>query len=469
MRNFTIAALISALVMAGCTSTSVNMRSAGIAYDRGDYTEAIELYEAELKDNPANAQAWYEVGQAYRIEGEYEKMSKAFDKSLEITDKYYNQIFDTRDSLWVRFFNQGVPLFNEKKYDEALKYFDKAVIVDSENPEGYRERGVCYLQMGEKDEAVKDFNTVIKADKEVKDLVTRINLALIYFQADDYEKASPLYEEVLKHDPENIMAISKLALIYQQQEKSEMAIKLYEKVTRTKKDDPDLWFNLGILYFQMGRYEEAFKSFNNVVDLNPDDVESLMNLVNSLWKVELCTEAIPYLERIVKLEPDNDSAWQFLVVAYTKAGRVKEGKAALDKYKTLKGISILDEDKIFLDKLKAEERNYPEYVKKMKNFPLEFIIEKNDEKNAWGRAQSWIGKYSSMKLQTATDYIIQTYNPPEGELKFGYYITKTPLDKGIQITVKCICGKSFPYLIERNAHILSYYIKTGEIVPELIH
>ncbi len=335
MRYFPIILLLSAVMLAGCSSTSVNMRSAGIAYDMGDYAEAIKFYQAELEINPGNAQAWFEMGQAYRNEGEYEKMSQAFDESLGASDKYYNQIYDTRDSLWVKFFNQGVPLFNEQKYEQALKHFNTAVIIDPENPEGYKERGTCYLQMGKKKEAINDLNIVIEADPEVKDLTTRINLASIYFMDRNYDKAVPLYETVLKHDPENILAISKLALIYQEQGKSERAIELYEKVLKTKKDDPDLWFNLGILYFQMERFQDAVKSFNKVVELNPEDVESLMNLVNSLWRVELFTEAIPYLEKVVKLDTENAIAWQFLAVAYTKDGRVKEGKAALDKYKAL--------------------------------------------------------------------------------------------------------------------------------------
>jgi tetratricopeptide (TPR) repeat protein len=311
------------------------MRSAGIAYDRGDIDEAIPLYEQEITENPTNPQAYFELGNCYRLKGDYKKMSEMFDKSLDNGDKFYNQIFDTRDSLWIKFFNLGVPLFNERKYEEALPYFEKAVIIDPENSDGYNERGMCYLQVGEKEKAAEDFKTVIKFDEKGENITVRLNLASIYFKNKDYDSATPLYSEVLKFQPDNVLAISKLALIYQEKGDSEKAIQLYEKVIDTKKDDPDLWFNLGILYFQMDRFDEAIKSFNKVVEINPDDVESLMNLVNSLWKAEMFKEAVPYLEKVVEIQPDYADAWRFLSVAYVKAGQVKEGKKALEKFKEL--------------------------------------------------------------------------------------------------------------------------------------
>lgn len=114
---------------------------------------------------------------------------------------------------------------------------------------------------------------------------------------------------------------------------------------------------------------------------------------------------------------------------------------------------------ISMKNLTPEERSYFE---KVEAFPLEFIIPKIEADDAWGRAQSFIGRFSSMKLQTVTDFVIQTYNP--SDIKFGYYVTKTPMDDDIQITVQCITEGWFSGDdARRNAHILAYYMKTGEL------
>ncbi len=108
------------------------------------------------------------------------------------------------------------------------------------------------------------------------------------------------------------------------------------------------------------------------------------------------------------------------------------------------------------------------YLDKVNAFPLKFIISKSEEKDAWGRAHSFIGQFSSMKLRTVTDSVLRTYNPAVLYVKFGYYVTKTPLEgDAIQIYVRCNTGNVFASgEAKTNAHILAYYIKTGELTHE---
>ncbi|MFC1595651.1 hypothetical protein ACFL3X_01930 [Gemmatimonadota bacterium] len=110
------------------------------------------------------------------------------------------------------------------------------------------------------------------------------------------------------------------------------------------------------------------------------------------------------------------------------------------------------------------------YLAKVNAHPLEFTIPKSEDADAWGRAQSFIGRFSSMKLQTVTDYVIQTFNPSESDVSYGYYVTKTPLGDEIQYTIQCNCGNMFGGAdANQNGRILAYYISSGELpYPRLI-
>jgi hypothetical protein len=97
--------------------------------------------------------------------------------------------------------------------------------------------------------------------------------------------------------------------------------------------------------------------------------------------------------------------------------------------------------------------------------PLKFTLAKSEAEDAWGRAQSFIGRFSSMKIQTATDYVIQTYNPVGSGINFGYYITKTPLGDEVEIEVQCPTDNMFSGKdADINAHIAALYIDTGMLV-----
>ncbi len=385
MRYLLISILSAALIAPICGAKTVELRSAQIYYSQGDFPKAIELYKLAIVDyeqhisdmraqNPDSTSfqkkakdyfkdlslAYYEIGDCYRVLGEYKNMTESFNKSLEYGDKYINDILDVREELWVKFYNEGVPLHNEQKFAQALPLFETAVMIDPENIDGYRERGNCYLQLAnaEKDSVKKtellgkaeaDLNEVIANDPEGKELVVRINLANMYYKMGDFDKAVPAYEAVLKYEGENIGAISQLALIFQERGEDQKAVDMYTKVLKTKSEDPDLWFNLGILYFNMGKFVEARAAFDNVLRVNPDDLETLMNLINALWSAQLQTETIPYLEHVVQLDPTSTEAWRFLVAAYGNIAKneklsdkerqesTKKANQAYEKYKALTG------------------------------------------------------------------------------------------------------------------------------------
>ncbi len=371
MRFFVIPLITLVMLTSLCLAKSVELASAQIYKSQGDYLKAIEFYKQAVVELSGDLEklkqeytdekkfkkkskgtvkslvtAYFEMGECFKLIGDYVTMSDNYNKSLDVSDKYYNDIYADREQLWVDFFNAGVPYFNDNNYEEALKNFNMAVVVDPDNIDTYKHRGMCFIQLaqGEEDpeakaalklKAIADFDIIIENDPEGREVSVRVNKANVYYQDRDYEKAEPAYDAVLAVEPDNIIAVSKLALIYQEQGRSEDAVAMYNKILTTKGDDPDLWFNLGILYFQMERFTEAKDAFNKVLGITPDDVETLMNLISALWKAELFEEAIPYLENVTKIDPDRKDAWQFLFVAYTKTEEITKANAAFKKFKEL--------------------------------------------------------------------------------------------------------------------------------------
>lgn len=114
----------------------------------------------------------------------------------------------------------------------------------------------------------------------------------------------------------------------------------------------------------------------------------------------------------------------------------------------------------------------------MKESP-EFDLPKDQADDAMGRAQVFIANYSSMKVQTATPNLVETYNVPQGNIlmpqQFGYQITRANIGDRAHLVVKCFNGLEGAFQAsahaapERNARILAAYMKTGKIeFPDLI-
>lgn len=131
---------------------------------------------------------------------------------------------------------------------------------------------------------------------------------------------------------------------------------------------------------------------------------------------------------------------------------------------------------IMLDPPKGEGPEDAAYLKAAMATPLTFTVPAEKSEETWSRINSFISKHSSMKIQTASDYIIETYNPGAGQ--FAYSANRATRGDAAEFTVACVSGgpivlyfKGFAHQekqAEHNAHLLAYFAVTGEVRETLV-
>lgn len=99
--------------------------------------------------------------------------------------------------------------------------------------------------------------------------------------------------------------------------------------------------------------------------------------------------------------------------------------------------------------------------------PLRFRVAKSQGADAWGRAQGFVAKYAGMKVQTVSDYILETYNSHDG--LFAYSVSRSPVGDEYEFTVDCLCKGGTERAVTRNAHLLALYIDTGELRSDYVY
>lgn len=104
------------------------------------------------------------------------------------------------------------------------------------------------------------------------------------------------------------------------------------------------------------------------------------------------------------------------------------------------------------------------YWEKARKHPVNFMLPKSESEAAWGRAQSFVGLYSSMKIQTASDYVLQTYNATSYG-QFSYNIVRSPMGDSVMFKVECdYKGIGLAENATRNLQVCAYHIGTGSNV-----
>ncbi|HFD6847592.1 TPA: hypothetical protein ACF3LB_001339 [Enterobacter hormaechei] len=90
-----------------------------------------------------------------------------------------------------------------------------------------------------------------------------------------------------------------------------------------------------------------------------------------------------------------------------------------------------------------------------------------DEKQCdlyWKRAQFWIANNSAWKIQTATDTLISTFNPPQYDARLAYQVSKMPNEDGSsRIYIAPFCNNMFGCQPEMYGAVVNFknFVKSG--------
>jgi tetratricopeptide (TPR) repeat protein len=152
-------------------------------------------------------------------------------------------------------FNAALPLYNEKKYAEALAPFEKAY------------KGMTEAMATVKDETAK---------KEIETILPSVEKAYgnTLFQVGKKEEALPLLLKVVERDPKNLSALSSLVNIYQGKKDKENEKKYQAMVDEIAGPRPENAYNAGVEAFNAGKMREAKANIMKAIEVDPKFADS---------------------------------------------------------------------------------------------------------------------------------------------------------------------------------------------------
>jgi cytochrome c-type biogenesis protein CcmH/NrfG len=114
--------------------SAVPVQSSSVPQSGADLSNMIAALEREVAANPANVNAWINLGNNYFDTNQYEKSIQAYNKALELNPNNAN--------VWT---DMGVMYRRAGKPQEAIKAFDKAVAVDPKHETSRFNKGIVLM------------------------------------------------------------------------------------------------------------------------------------------------------------------------------------------------------------------------------------------------------------------------------------------------------------------------------------
>jgi protein O-mannosyl-transferase len=235
--------------------------------------------------------------------------------------------------------NLGNVLLKEKKIDEAIWHYKKAVEASSDFTEAYQNLGLAYFLEGKFDQAITQYNILMQKGRKTSK--THFYLANALARKGRLDEAISHYEQALKKDPDNGEIHSNMGLALVEKGRIDEAIEHYNKAIESGKNVPEVLSNLGNAYVKQGNIDKAVKTFEKSIELKDDFSQAHYNLANALKLQGRFSDAVEQYKRATALKPDDAEAWLGLGEAFTALDKFDEAADSFQRAISLEPDNVI--------------------------------------------------------------------------------------------------------------------------------
>jgi superkiller protein 3 len=208
------------------------------------------------------------------------------------------------------FYQEGIELYNQGHYLEALEKFKKLTVTNVGDSSLHynlaafysglihRNLGLLFLHKGDYSEAINHFNRALEFNPTHYEVYNYLGIA--YNNWKKYQKAMGAFSRVLELAPELLSLRYKVAIVLYNLKKYEVAREELQNLVDSNPKFADFHFHLGVVCAHQRNYEEAQKAFSMALELNPHYSQAKIQLALTCASQGHYEEAIQKLNDLIQ-------------------------------------------------------------------------------------------------------------------------------------------------------------------------
>ncbi len=153
-----------------------------------------------------------------------------------------------------------------KDFQGALNDVEKLIEIDPNSAENYMYRGGIKQELGDIQGYVNDLHKAIEINP--KDVGIRGNIAVFYFQRNEWENAAKEYSGIINVDPNNAGAYLMRGNCQSQMGNKQVALKDYAQVVKLEPSKPFGYLLQGRTFAEMGQMDKAKEELERAAQVN---------------------------------------------------------------------------------------------------------------------------------------------------------------------------------------------------------
>ncbi len=295
--------LLSQIEVIAPNNDEVYIQKAIILSKRKKHKEAISILKKSLDFVEDPVDVWAMIGMEYLYMDDYINARQNFAKCIAIDFEDYSSLYNIvycfemeenyEESILfllsyieknpyceVAWHQLGKQYFELQNFEEALKAFDYAVIVDETFIGGYLEKAKTLEQLDRYEEAIENYLITLELDDPTAYAYVRVGEC--YEQLHDKESAAIYYNKAVYEDPLLDRGWLLLTNVYYEAKNYQKAIYYINKAIQIDDSNPIYWRKYAEINIKLNFYEESVKAFKNCIALEDKEIEIYIALADVL-------------------------------------------------------------------------------------------------------------------------------------------------------------------------------------------
>jgi len=207
----------------------------------------------------------------------------------------------------------GMALQRSGKLEDALKAYDKAISLQPDNAELWKDLATVLVNLNRLDEAFLGLQHALKLRPRYVDAANLCGLLL--YRSGRYSEALDHFNLSIETEPSQADALHLRALVYMNLGRLEQAEADNRASLQLNPADADTHNNLGTVLQKLGRYQDSIEGYDRAIALRPNFLLALKGKASSLVELRRLEEASACFARFLALDPENaDARWNLALL-----------------------------------------------------------------------------------------------------------------------------------------------------------
>jgi len=229
-----------------------------IYFKQGNYQEAITCFQEALERRPDDAFTVINIANAHRRMGKLKEAEEFILNHLKkgISDSHFYFILG------------GIKVF-QKKYDEAVKYYQQCLSINPSSASSHNALALIFLNKENLIQAEKHINSALELNPKLSN--ANFCLAQLLEKKGENTKAVEAYKKELEYSSNHFRASFNLSRLYRTFGQQEEELNYLKKTMEINPDFPLSYFYLARIYLNRGEnFEEAITLIKKGIELKPE-------------------------------------------------------------------------------------------------------------------------------------------------------------------------------------------------------